>query len=222
MQTLSTGDVDLEALRASIAALRARLPPGTKIAVIGSIRTRDRAAVAAGEVFPLALASPLLFDQQWGQHVRHTAPHIQIFQGMLGDHHTASLLPVLEQAARQRVDVVIAASEIDESILALFVLNKQRNTLRVCGLLAGVDGAGLAALARAIGVKVGVAGDQLVVEAPGTAHTLLATPHETILLLDPRTNPKAPPLGLLFIGGGDSLEIRLKVDAARALLAAGA
>jgi hypothetical protein len=42
------------------------------------------------------------------------------------------------------------------------------------------------------------------------------------LLLDPRTNPTAPPLGLVFIGGRDAQEIRLKVDAARALIAASA
>jgi hypothetical protein len=209
---------DVAGLRELIGSLRQRLPPGAKIAVVGSVRSRDRATIATGEVLPLALASPLFCDPQWGHCVRHTTPRIHVFDGLLSERHTSTLIPVLEQAAQMRVDVVIAASEIDESVLALMIVNKQRNALRVSGLLGDAQGTALSGLARALGVKLGVASEQLVVEAPGTVHTLLATPYETILLIDPRMNPAAPPLGLLFVGGGDEHEIRARTAAARALL----
>ena len=215
------GEVDVDGLRALIGSLRGHLPPGANVVALGSVRARDRAEVTAGEVFPLTLASPLFFEPQWGQQARHTTPLIQIFEGQLTEHHMSSLVSVLEQAARNKVDVVLAASEIDDKILALLLINKQRGTLRTSGLLADASGSGLAALARAIGVKPGMAGRDLVVEAPGTAANLVATLNETILLLDPRTQPTAPQLGLLFIGGADAPEVRARVDAARALIAAG-
>jgi hypothetical protein len=213
---------EINALRELIGSLKRQLPPGAKVAAIGSVRTRDRIAVASGEVLPLALASPLMFDQQWGQCARHTTPRIHVFDGLLSERHNAGLVPLLEQAAQMRVDVVIAAPEIDESVLALMVINKQRNTLRVSGLLGDANGTGLSGLASALGVKSGVAGERLVVEAPGTVQTLLATPHETVLLIDPRMHPAARPIGLLFVGGGDDQEIRARTVAARGLIEAGA
>jgi hypothetical protein len=213
---------DAGPLRELIGSLKQTLPPGAQVAAIGSVRSRDRVAVAAGEVLPLALASPLMFDQQWGHCARHTTPRIHLFDGLLSERHNPSLVPVLEQAAQMRVDVVIAASEMDETVVGLMVINKQRNTLRVSGLLGDPGGAGLSGLARALGVKSGVAGEQLVVEAPGTVQTLIATPYETILLIDPRMNSRAPPLGLLFVGGGDNQEIRARTAIARELIASGA
>src|SRR5688572_13248789 len=117
MQAGNGAQADATALRGLIGSLRQRLPPGAKIAVIGSIRSRDRATVATGEVLPLALGSPLLFDPQWGHCVRHTTPRIHVFDGLLSERHQSALIPVLEQGAQMRVDLVIAASEIDESIL---------------------------------------------------------------------------------------------------------
>jgi hypothetical protein len=212
----------LEELRSEVASLREKLAPGAPIIPLASVRARDRAEATSGAVLPFGLASSLLFDEQFGEYTAMDKPRLYVFEGTLMSRHIPSLLPLFEEVARERAPIVLAASDVDEDVLAMVALNKRRGSLRGAIIVpaARAHASPLILLERMTGAGMGAATDaELRIGSPAAAPRLLATLHETAVIGARQLPTDLPSLGLLHMGGEDMAEARARARAAREMLA---
>ena len=193
-------------LRAVMDQARRLVPYGAPVVALPSVRTLHTVTAEQGEVLPLVLASYAFTQPQFGGCVSMKSPRVLVVEGTLDDGHLPDLLPVLEQAATDGAQLVVAAADYGATILAMLVVNQMRDTLSVAAL-APPDPADrsalsrLAVLAQAPAVRVG---DRLRIDRPGTVPRLLMTTRETVVL----DGPGARPLALIRAGGETAEEAR--------------
>lgn len=216
-------DLRLDQLSSEVERLRSQLAPLAPVVAVASVRARDRSEAAHGVVVPFGLASSLLFDPQFGEYAAMDRPRLYLFEGTLSGRHISSLIPIFEQIARDRAPLLFAASEVDEDVLAMVSLNKQRGTARGAVLLPMPRShpASLSELRRLTGAGVGEAllGGDLRVEQPGAPARVISTLFETVLLGSPKHPADLPSLGILYVGGEDILTARVRARAAREMIA---
>lgn len=224
--TLSSGssgpDLKLDEIEAELVRLRSKLALGAPIVPLASVRARDRGEPTHGTLIPFGLASSLLFDEQFGEYTAMDKPRIYLFEGTLAGRHIPSLVPIFEEIARERSPLVIAASEVDEDVLAMVALNKRRGSMRGALLLPARSAhpAALHVLQRVTGAGLGVAHDgNFRIEPPASIPRALATLYEVVLLGAPRLPTDMPSLGLLHVGGEDITAARQRARAARDMIA---
>ncbi|MCK6587493.1 MAG: hypothetical protein L6Q76_07900 [Polyangiaceae bacterium] len=213
-------DYRIHELRAAISWLRNQITPGSPIVPLATVRARDRAEPTHGIVLSLGLASSLFHDEQFGDYIVMDKPHIHLFDGILSKNHIASLLPLFEHVARDRMPLLLAARDADEDVLAMVALNKQRGSMRgaIVTTPAG-RGAPLRDLHHATGGGVGTANEvELRVGEPALPQRLLATLDETVIITPRPTLPSVPTLGLLYVGGEDLPAARHRARVAREIL----
>lgn len=218
-------DLHLDQLSSEVERLRKALAPLAPVVAVASVRSRDRSEATHGVVVPFGLASSLLFDPQFGEYAAMDRPRFYLFEGTLSGRHIASLIPVFEQIARDRAPLLIAASEVDEDVLAMVSLNKQRGTARGAVLLPVPRShpASIGELRRLTGAGVGEApaGGDLRVEQPGSPLRVISTLFETMILGAPKHASDLPSLGIVYVGGEDIQAARLRARAAREMIARG-
>lgn len=204
-------------LQTALRQAREMVPYGAPVVAVPSVRTRHAATAVQGEVLALELASYAFVHPQFGTYARMDHPWVLVIDGVLTDAHLQDLLPTMEQAAKDGAQLVVAAADYDESMLALFVVNRQRETLGVAALAPGdaADRTALRRLAELAGVRPAtVDGGRLHIERLGTVPSLLMTTHETVVL----GGPGAQPLALVHTGGQSAEEARAAASRLRGLL----
>jgi hypothetical protein len=204
----------LEAVRDQARRL---VPHGAPIVAVPSTRTLHRATAAEGEVLPLVLASSAFTQAQFGPHAWMENPWVLVIEGVLRGEHLPDLLPWLEQAVEKGAQIVIAASDYDDTMLATLVVNRQRDTVAVVAL-APLDPADLAPLRRlAEAAKARTAmveGARLHVAELGSIPALLMTANETLVI----GAEGAKPLALIHTGGETVDDARAAAARLRAML----
>ncbi|HYW12643.1 MAG TPA: hypothetical protein VE871_11830 [Longimicrobium sp.] len=204
-------------LQAVLDAARRLVPWQAQVVAVASARTLHRATAEAGEVLPLVLASHAFTQPQSAPYARMENAWVMVIEGELRGEHLPDVLPYLEQAVAKGAQVVIAASDFDDSMLATLVVNHQRNTVGVVAL-APVDPADVASLRRLAslaGAKPSlVEGARLHVADLGSLPALLMTTHETVAL----GAAGALPLALIHAGGETMEEARAAAATLRGML----
>jgi hypothetical protein len=213
-------ELDREAerrLQAVLQEARRLVPFQAPVVAIPSTRTLHRVTAAQGEVLPLVLASSAFTQAQFGPHTRMENPWVLVIEGVLRGEHLPDLLPWLEQAVEKGAQIVIAASDYDDTMLATLVVNRQRETVGVVGL-APVDPADAASLRRlaelANARTAAVDGERLDVTQLGSIPALLMTANETVVI----GAAGAKPLALIHTGGETVDDARAAADRLRAML----
>ena len=123
MSDATPQDYRIHELRSAISWLRNQITPGAPIVPLASVRARDRAEPAHGIALPLGLASSLFHDEQFGDYTVMDKPHVHIFDGVLSSRHIPSLVAMVEQGARERTPLVLAARVADADVLAVVALS---------------------------------------------------------------------------------------------------
>lgn len=194
-------------LRAVMDQARRLVPYGAPTVALPSVRTLHTVTAEQGEVLPLVLASYAFTQPQFGGCVSMESARVLVVDGTLEDGHLPDLLPVLEQAAGERAQLVVAAADFGATILAMLVVNQMRETLSVAAL-APPDPADTSALSRLAALAQAPAavrvGDRLRTDRLGTLPRVLMTTHETVVL----DGPGARPLALIRAGGETAEEAR--------------
>ena len=190
---------------------RRLVPHGAPIVAVASMRTMHGVTALNGEVLPLVLASPAFTQAQFGAYSTMENPWVLVVDGVLCGDHIPDLLPSLEQAVAKTAQIVIAAADFDQAMLAMLVVNAQRGTVGVAALALAdpADLAPLRRLAELANAKASVVqGARLHVGSLGSLPELLMTTRETVVV----GAAGAQPLALIHAGGETS-------DAARAAAA---
>jgi hypothetical protein len=204
-------------LQAVLDGARRLVPWQAPVVAVASARTLHRATAEAGEVLPLVLASHAFTQPQFGPYARMENAWVMVIEGELRGEHLPDVLPYLEQAVAKGAQVVIAASDFDDSMLATLVVNHQRNTVGVVAL-APVDPADVASLRRLASLARAkpsrVEGARLHVADLGSLPVLLMTTHETVAL----GAAGAQPLALIHAGGETMEEARAAAATLRGML----
>ncbi|HST60876.1 MAG TPA: hypothetical protein VLK84_19395 [Longimicrobium sp.] len=207
-------------LRAVLDEARRLVPRQAPVVAVASARTLHRATAEAGEVLPLVLASHAFTQPQFGPYARMENAWVMVIEGELRGEHLPDVLPYLEQAVAKGAQVVVAASDFDDSMLATLVINHQRNTVGVVALAPAdpadpADVAALRRLASLAGARPSrVEGARLHVADLGSLPALLMTTHETVVL----GAAGAQPLALIHAGGETTEEARAAAATLRGML----
>jgi hypothetical protein len=204
----------LEAVRDQARRL---VPHAAPVVAVASTRTLHRATAVEGEVLPLVLASSAFTQPQFGPCARMEHAWVLVIEGVLLGDHLPDLLPWLEQAVDKGAQIVVAASDYDDTMLATLVVNRQRETVAVVAL-APVDPADTAPLRRLAELAKArtavVDGGRLHVAELGSVPALLMTAHETIVI----GAAGAKPLALIHAGGETVEDARAAAARLRAML----
>lgn len=204
-------------LRAVLDEARRLAPYPAPVLAVASARTLHRATLVDGEVLPLVLASHAFTQPQFGPYARMENPWVMVIEGVLRGEHLPDLLPYLEQAVAKGAQIVIAASDFDDTMLATLVVNHQRNTVGVVAL-SPMDPAELDSLRRLAELAGGKAslvdGARLHVADLGSLPALLMTAQETVVT----GAAGARPLALIHAGGETADEARAAAVALRGML----
>lgn len=204
-------------LQAVLDAARRLVPWQAPVVAVASARTLHRATLEHGEVLPLVLASHAFTQPQSGPYARMEHAWVMVIEGVLRGEHLPDVLPYLEQAVAKGAQIVIAASDFDDVMLATLVVNHQRNTVGVVAL-APSDPAALDSLRRLASLAGAapsrVDGMRLQVADLGSLPALLMTAHETVVL----GTAGAQPLALIHAGGETPDEARAAAATLRGML----
>ena len=204
-------------LQAVLQEARRLVPYQAPVVAVPSARTLHRATAVEGEVLPLVLASSAFTQAQFGPYAWMENAWVLVIEGVLRGEHLPDLLPTLELAASRGAQIVIAASDYDDAMLATLVVNRQRDTVAVVAL-APADPADLVALRRLAALAqvspATVEGARLQVGALGTIPALLLTTHETVAI----GAAGAQPLALIHTGGETVDEARTAAARLRAMM----
>lgn len=215
-------DLRLDDLRSALGWLRSQLAPGAPIVPLASVRARDRAEAVHGVVMPLGLASSLFYDEQFGDYAAMDKPRVYLFDGVLSTRHIQALIPLFEQVARDRAPLVMAATDVDEDVLAMVAMNKKRGAMRGAVLVPDSPRVPmpLFTLQRLTGGGLGSASEQeLRIGAPALAARVLATLHATVFFSTSHLASEPPNVGLLHVGGEDMEAARTRTEVAREMTA---
>lgn len=204
-------------LQAVLQQARRLVPYPARVVAVPSARTLHRVVAAEGEVLPLVLASSAFVQPQFGPHARMESPWVMVIEGELRGEHLPDLLPYLEEAAKQSAQIVIAASDYDDTMLATLVVNRQRETVGVVAL-APADPSDVTPLRRLAELAQArpalVEGARLHASALGSVPVLLMTTRETVVL----GGAGAQPLALVYAGGETVEEARFAAARLRTML----
>jgi hypothetical protein len=204
----------LEAVRDQARRL---VPPGATIVAVPSTRTLHRATAVQGEVLPLVLASSAFTQPQFGPHAWMEHAWVLAIEGVLLGEHLPDLLPYLEQAVAKGAQIVVAASDYDDTMLATLVVNRQRDTVAVVALAPTdpADTAPLRRLAELAKVRTAVVdGGRLRITELGSLPALLMTSNETVVI----GAAGAQPLALIHTGGETVEDARAAAAQLRGML----
>jgi hypothetical protein len=203
-------------LQAVMRQARELVPYGAPVVAIPTMRTRHAVAAVQGEVLTLALASYAFSLPQYGGYARMDNPWLLVVDGTLVEAHLQDLLPWMEQAAKDGAQLVVAAADYDDTMLAMFIVNRQRETLGVAALAAD-DPADLAPLRRLAQLAqvppATVDGGRLRIERLGTLPSLLMSTRETVVV----GGPGAQPVAIIHAGGESPEDVSAAVSRLRAM-----
>lgn len=182
----------------AVEMLRRELPEGAEILALAGTRARHRAVVRTGRVFDLGLASWTL-AQPHCDYAEQVDVALAIRRGL-----------VLGEALRDAAPSAILIADDAEDAAISQCSRRPRGPLQILtptGLERGID-----ALCRAFGVRSAGATPALV---KGVA--CIATLEKSFFA---RADlPDMVPVGMLYVGGADAVEVRAEVRDLRALLA---
>lgn len=196
-----------ERLRELVDQARRLVPYGASVVALPSARTLHKVTVEQGELLPLVLASHVFIQLNLGGCLMLEKPRVLVVEGTLEDSHTADLVPVLERAAKDRAQLVVAAADYAGTSLAPLLVSHLRETLPVAALAPPdpADGSALSRLAMlSQAPSVTPVGGRLRINRLGTVPRILMTTRETVVL----DGPGARPMALIHAGGETAEEAR--------------
>ncbi len=145
--------------------------------------------VVEGMQFDRGYLSPHFVTDQEHQEVVLESPYILIHEKKISS--MQSLLPILEQVARQSAPMLIIAEDVDGEALATLVVNKIRGVLQVCAVKAPGFGdrrkASLGDIAamtggRVISEEIGIKLEKLTLRDLGRARRIRITKDDTTMI----------------------------------------